>query len=112
MRKTLTEQTQFRGKLPVSHLRTNMEPTKQCDMPNVAYPASGHDHSAVFPKQHVLLQFFAYDHLPEHLRIVSKQFAEVAQYVNDDLPSNSESTTALRKLLEAKDCAGRSVLFK
>jgi hypothetical protein len=28
------------------------------------------------------------------------------------LPLSSESTTALRKLLEAKDCAVRAVLFK
>jgi hypothetical protein len=119
MRKTLTEQPQFRGKLPASHLRINMEPsTQHSGLPNFAVPveqlSAQHppSRSHTVPKQHVLLQFFTYGHLPEHLRTVSKQFAEVAQYVNDNLPSNSESTTALRKLLEAKDCAVRSVLFK
>ena len=30
----------------------------------------------------------------------------------DTLPSNPERTVALRKLLEAKDCAVRALLFK
>ncbi len=58
-----------------------------------------------------LLQFFAYAHLPPHLQEVSAQFREVAQNI-DKLPNNPEKTTALRKLLEAKDCAVRAVLFK
>jgi len=37
-----------------------------------------------------MLQFFEYEHLPR----------------------NAERTTALRKLLEAKDCAVRAVLYK
>jgi hypothetical protein len=36
----------------------------------------------------------------------------MAQWIEATLPSNSEKTTALRKLLEAKDCAVRAVLFK
>jgi hypothetical protein len=57
-----------------------------------------------------LLQFFAYEHLPLHLRVVSKPFHELAHKLAGELPSNPESTTALRKLLEAKDCAVRAVL--
>lgn len=59
-----------------------------------------------------LLQFFSYEHLPPHLREVSKPFAELAHALDKSLPSNPESSTALRKLLEAKDCAVRSVLWK
>jgi hypothetical protein len=59
-----------------------------------------------------LLQFFAYDHLPPHLRVVSSPFCVLAQWVVDTLPRNPERTVALRKLLEAKDCAVRSTLFK
>jgi hypothetical protein len=59
-----------------------------------------------------LLQFFAYEHLPEHLRVVSKPFGDLAEAIVRDLPSNPERTVALRKLLEAKDCAVRAVLFK
>jgi hypothetical protein len=59
-----------------------------------------------------LLQFFAYEHLPPHLRLVSEPFGELARELAQTLPENAESTTALRKLLEAKDCAVRSVLFK
>jgi hypothetical protein len=58
-----------------------------------------------------LLQFFAYDHLPEHLREVSAPFGELADHIVQTLPRNAERTTALRKLLEAKDCAVRARLY-
>ena len=61
-------------------------------------------------KTHYLMQFFEYKHLPEHLQEVSKPFGELAAVV-DSLPDNPEKTTALRKLLEAKDCAVRSTIF-
>jgi hypothetical protein len=59
-----------------------------------------------------LLQFFAYAHLPEHLQAGSKPFGELAEWIVATLPRNPERTVALRKLLEAKDCAVRAVLFK
>ena len=59
-----------------------------------------------------LLQFFAYGHLPPHLAMVSKPFADVAHDLVRELPDNPERTTALRKLLEAKDCAVRASIFK
>jgi hypothetical protein len=59
-----------------------------------------------------LLQFFTYAHLPAHLQAVSKPFGELASLLDISLPANPEKTTALRKLLEAKDCAVRAVLFK
>lgn len=59
-----------------------------------------------------LLQFFAFEHLPENLQEVSRQFALVADWAADNLPRNPERTVALRKLLEAKDCAVRARLWK
>ena len=59
-----------------------------------------------------LLQFFAYEHLPAHLQVVSKPFSVLAHEIVVNLPANPERTTALRKLLESKDCAVRAVLFK
>jgi hypothetical protein len=59
-----------------------------------------------------LLQFFAYEHPPSHLQTISKPFGDLARELAATLPLSSESTTALRKLLEAKDCAVRAVLFK
>ena len=59
-----------------------------------------------------LLQFFAYENLSPTLQMISKPFADLARELIETLPSNAESTTALRKLLEAKDCAVRSVLYK
>ena len=57
-------------------------------------------------------QFFAYAHLPAHLQDVSKPFCELAAHIVNTLPSNPERTVALRKLLEAKDCAVRALLFQ
>jgi len=62
-------------------------------------------------KPHYLMQFFAYEHLPEALKKYSKPFFDIAQAQNLYLPDNPEKSTCLRKLLEAKDCAVRAVLF-
>lgn len=59
-----------------------------------------------------MLQFFEYEHLPPHLQNISKPFCVLAQAVVDTLPMNPERTVALRKLMEAKDCAVRSLLWK
>ncbi len=59
-----------------------------------------------------LLQFFVWSHLPAHLQLVSKPFGELAEQIVNTLPRNPERTVALRKLLEAKDCAVRAVLWK
>jgi len=59
-----------------------------------------------------MLQFFEYEHLPERLQAVSRPFGELATGLVATLPRNPERTVALRKLLEAKDCAVRAVLYK
>ena len=59
-----------------------------------------------------MMQFFDYAHLPEPLQAVSRPFGELAQQIVETLPSNPERTVALRKLLEAKDCAVRALLDK
>lgn len=62
------------------------------------------------PATEKLLSFFAFAHLPEHLQSVSKPFSELAQMVAYELPGCAEQIVALRKLLEAKDCAVRAAL--
>lgn len=59
-----------------------------------------------------ILQFFAYDHLPQPLQSVSKPFGDLARQLVDELPRNPERTVALRKLLEAKDAAVRALIAK
>lgn len=59
-----------------------------------------------------MMQFFTYAHLPPHLQEVSKPFCDLAEQIVNELPSNPERTVALRKLLEAKDCAVRALLYK
>lgn len=57
-----------------------------------------------------LLRFFKFEHLPPDLQKVSKPFAELAMEVDNMLPDSAEKTTALRKLLEAKDCVVRAAV--
>lgn len=59
-----------------------------------------------------MLQFFTFEHLKPELREVSAPFAGLAKRIVDTLPRNPERTVALRKLLEAKDCAVRAKLFQ
>jgi hypothetical protein len=58
-----------------------------------------------------MMQFFTYTHLPANLANVSRPFAELAHELVTSLPRNPERTAALRKLLEAKDCAVRARLY-
>jgi len=59
-----------------------------------------------------MMQFFEYSHLPIDLQTVSYQFYSVANWIVNSLPRNPERTVALRKLLEAKDCAVRAKIYK
>jgi len=63
-------------------------------------------------QEEYLLQFFTFGHLPVHLQLISKPFADLARMIAGNLPRNPERTVALRKLLESKDCAVRAELFK
>jgi ferritin-like protein len=58
-----------------------------------------------------LLQFFNYSHLPADMQETSKRFHDLAVSMYEHLPSNPESTVAMRKLLEAKDAAVRSTIY-
>ncbi|MGK7929127.1 MAG: hypothetical protein AB4290_28470 [Spirulina sp.] len=57
-----------------------------------------------------ILRFFEYDHLKPFLQEVSKPFGDLAHKIAE-MPENEERDMALRKLLEAKDCAVRAVLI-
>ncbi len=67
---------------------------------------------AGLPARDRMEQFFEFAHLPAHLQAVSKPFSELAAHIIATVPSNPERTVALRKLLEAKDCAVRALLYK
>ena len=57
-----------------------------------------------------LLKYFAYEHLPEHLQLVSREFHALAHHLAEVLPYDPETTVALRKLLESKDAAVRAAI--
>jgi len=57
------------------------------------------------------VQFFKFEHLPKDLQAVSKPFYELAYRVATELPDNPERVMTLRKLVEAKDCAVRTLLY-
>ena len=60
----------------------------------------------------MILKYFEYNHLPKHLKKISKPFRELAYFICDNIPDNEEQDMALRKLLEAKDCAVRALVAK
>ena len=57
-----------------------------------------------------IVQHFRFSHLRAELLPVSAPFAALAVGLLETVPRNAERSTALRKLLEAKDCAVRAVL--
>jgi hypothetical protein len=57
-----------------------------------------------------IMRYFAFSHLPPHLRAVSEPFAVLAHSLHDNLPRSPERDVALRKLLESKDAAVRAAL--
>lgn len=59
-----------------------------------------------------LMQFFTFEHLPDHLKEVSQLCGKLAQQMDTILPETAEKTAGLRKLLEAKDCFVRALLEK
>jgi len=56
-----------------------------------------------------ILKYFAYDHLPERLQVISKPFHDLAQDIAK-MDGGAETAVALRKLLESKDAAVRAAL--
>lgn len=57
-----------------------------------------------------IMKFFKYDHLPEHLQLISRPIGELAETMDALLPRSPETSAGLRKLLEAKDCLVRAAL--
>jgi len=57
-----------------------------------------------------MMKWFEFGHLPEHLQAVSAGFFELACSLCALVEQGPERTVALRKLLEAKDCAVRAKL--
>lgn len=57
-----------------------------------------------------ILEFFSYEHLPPHLRVVSALFCDLAVIIVRSSSSSAERSVSLRKLLESKDAAVRAAL--
>lgn len=57
-----------------------------------------------------VMQYFTYDHLPEHLKVVSASIAMLAEDMAYTLPDCPAKTDGLKKLLEAKDYLVRAAL--
>tara|TARA_R110002049_G_scaffold127881_6_gene285066 strand:- start:4456 stop:4641 length:186 start_codon:yes stop_codon:yes gene_type:complete len=56
------------------------------------------------------IDYFAFEHLPEKLQVVSKPLGELAKKLDKELPDSAEKSAGMRKLLEAKDCFVRASL--
>jgi len=57
-----------------------------------------------------MTKWFAYSHLPESLRPISRVFHELSVWMMNTIPAGPEATEAMRKLLESKDCAIRAYI--
>ena len=57
-----------------------------------------------------ILKWFEYEHLPEHLQVISSPYKTMACDIVDRIQPGPERTVALRKLLESKDAAVRAVV--
>lgn len=55
-----------------------------------------------------MMKWFAYEHLPDHLRNVSLPFCDLAKWITDNIDPGPERTVALRFLLQSKDAAVRA----
>ena len=62
------------------------------------------------PQADRMLRWFEYGHLHPDLQPVSQMFTDLAHQLRHALPAGAETTTTLRKLLEAKDCAVRAAI--
>lgn len=58
-----------------------------------------------------VLRWFDASHLPPELRDHSEAFGRLAWQMAYSLPHCPETSAALRKLLEAKDCAVRAAIL-
>ena len=56
------------------------------------------------------MKYFKYEHLPAHLKPISKLFGDLAQTLESNVPGGPEKSAGMRKLLEAKDCFVRASL--
>lgn len=61
-------------------------------------------------RRYPILRYFDNDHLADNLKRISEPFRRMAWSLAGDLNYCPETSTALRKLLEAKDCAVRAGL--
>lgn len=55
-----------------------------------------------------MMRYFDFKHLPTHLQPISEKFFDMATWLDLCLVDGPEKTVAIRKLLEAKDCAVRA----
>ena len=53
----------------------------------------------------LMLKWFEYAHLPEHLQVVSRPFYELAHSIATEIEPGPGRTVALRKLLESNAAA-------
>ena len=61
---------------------------------------------------HYLTQFFEFRGLTKELAEIAQPYALLVQKILELCPENPERTTALRKLLESRECALRAKVFK
>lgn len=59
-----------------------------------------------------IVQYFDHGHLSTDAQVVAAAFYQTARFIHKVLDEGPEKSVALRKLLEGKDAAVRSILFE
>ena len=59
-----------------------------------------------------LMQFFTWEHLPQHLQAVSIPFGQLAAHLVEQVQPNSQLLSSLQSLLVSKDAAVRARLLQ
>lgn len=75
-----------------------------------AQTAAAQGARAALPASPPIMKYFAYEHLPPFLQVVSRPFCDAALAMLQATPPGAEQSAGLRKLLEAKDCFVRAAL--
>ncbi|WP_026601644.1 hypothetical protein [Methylomonas sp. 11b] len=94
----------------MSELKRHPDCGAGCDICQDDWPCAllGRERVQSRQRDNSILKYFAFEHLPDHLQVVSKPIGELALAMDQSLPDGPEKSAGLRKLLEAKDCFVRA----
>lgn len=96
---------------PVGQFASNTpEPLPLPDLPEPVATTAPVEQPPRHPGVTAILRHFEFNHLPEELQKVSREFHILAHLMASMIKDDPELVAGLRKLLEAKDCMVRAAI--